>query len=112
MTIRLIEGRPSMTPKRACEWLRRELDIPTSPSSIRRMCDAGELRHQLIERKTANGTRIERHTIDRWLLEAFVVDSTAPEDRVGSAAATIQDEEERTAVALAEIAALRKGGRR
>ena len=104
----LIDGRPSMTPKRACAWLRQELGIDTSPGTIRRLCDSGRLRFQLIETRPG---RTERHTTDRWLREAFIIETGTSENSNPSPAQTTQDEEARTAVALAEIAALRKGGR-
>jgi len=106
MTCFLIDGRPSMTPKRACAWLRQELGIDTSPGTIRRLCDSGRLRFQLIE--TSPG-RTERHTTDRWLRDAFIIETGTAQ---GDPPRVDQDDETRTAAALAEIAALRKGGRR
>ena len=111
MTTRLIEGRPSMAPTGACRWLSAELGISASPSTIRRMCDRGELRHVLVEVRTPRGTtRTERHTIGEWLRDAFTVDTGA--DAGPSIAEILDGEEDRTAAAMAQIEAIRKGGRR
>ena len=105
MTSRNIDGHPSMTPTKAAAWLRHELGIETSPSTIRRMCDQGTLRHVLVE--TSNAGRPERHTTGAWLRAAFVIETTEDTDAPRQ---PDQDETARAATAMALLTAIRKGG--
>lgn len=105
MTSRHIDGHPSMTPTKAAAWLRHELGIETSASTIRRMCDQGTLRHVLVETSTAG--RPERHTTGAWLRAAFVIETTEDTDAPRQ---PDQDETARAATAMALLTAMRKGG--